>query len=181
MDPKAGRNPMPGKPAADRRINIYIDGYNFYVPLSTMDEKHYELCWCDFLALGTALAKRLAGEHPHDFGGCRLGSVKYFTATIPYNMPKDAGGIERKHLWLDALHHHSGVFAGFDAVASAGVGAEAHDRDPVQRFEAQDGTRPVERSVAVYSIRDPPAPSTGAGALAHRACLVSGRTDSITR
>ena len=49
-------NPMPGKPVADRRINIYIDGYNFYVPLSTMDEKHYELCWCDFLALGTHIA-----------------------------------------------------------------------------------------------------------------------------
>ena len=32
-----------------------------------------------------------------------------------------------------------------------------------------------------YSISDPPAPSIGAGALEHRACLVSGRTDSITR
>jgi hypothetical protein len=107
MESQAGRNPMPGKPAADRRINIYIDGYNFYVPLSTMDEKHYELCWWDFLALGTAIANSLAQKHPHEFGGCRLGSVKYFTATIPYNMPKDAGGIERKHLWLDALHFHS--------------------------------------------------------------------------
>jgi hypothetical protein len=107
MESQAGRNPMPGKPAADRRINIYIDGYNFYVPLSTMEEKRYELCWYDFLALGTAIARRLAAEHPHDFGGCRLGSVKYYTATIPYNMPKDTGGIERKHFWLDALHYHS--------------------------------------------------------------------------
>lgn len=96
---------MPGKPAADRRIKIYIDGYNFYVPLSTIDESHYELCWCDFLALGTAIARSLAMKYPREFGGCHVGSVKYFTATIPYNMPKDAGGIERKHLWLDALHH----------------------------------------------------------------------------
>ena len=72
-----------------------------------MEERHHELCWCDFLALGTAIANRLAKEHPRDFGGCRLGSVKYFTATIPFNMPKDAGGIERKNLWLDALHHHT--------------------------------------------------------------------------
>jgi hypothetical protein len=107
MDSQAARNPTPGKPVADRRINLYIDGYNFYVPLSTMEEKHYELCWCDFLALGTAIAARLAKEHPRDFGGCHLGSVKYFTATIPFNMPKDAGGIERKNLWLDALHHHT--------------------------------------------------------------------------
>jgi hypothetical protein len=107
MDPQAGRNPMPGKPVADRRVNIYIDGYNFYVPLSGMEEKHYELCWCDFLTLGTAIVNRLVREHPRDFGGCRLGSVKYFTATIPSNMPRDTGGIERKYLWLDALHHHT--------------------------------------------------------------------------
>jgi hypothetical protein len=107
MSSHAARNPIPGKPAGDRRINFYIDGYNFYVPLSTKEEKHYELCWCDFLALGTAITARLAREHPRDFGGCRVGSVKYFTATIPSNMPKDIGGIERKHLWLDALHHHS--------------------------------------------------------------------------
>ena len=50
---------------------------------------------------------RLAREHPRDFGGCRLGSVNYFTATIPSNLPKDTGGIERKYLWLDALHHHT--------------------------------------------------------------------------
>jgi hypothetical protein len=98
---------MPGKPVADRRVNIYIDGYNFYVPLSTAEEKHYELCWCDFLALVNAIVNRLAREHPRDFGSCRLGSVKYFTATIPSNMPKDTGGIERKYLWLDALHHHT--------------------------------------------------------------------------
>ena len=98
---------MPGKPVADRRVNIYIDGYNFYVPLSAAEDKHYELCWCDFLALSTAIVNRLAREHPRDFGVCRLGSVKYFTATIPSNMPKDSGGIERKHLWLDALHHHT--------------------------------------------------------------------------
>lgn len=98
---------MPGKPVADRRVNIYIDGCNFYVPLSTAEEKHYELCWCDFLALANAIVNRLAREHPRDFGTCRLGSVKYFTATIPSNMPKYTGGIERKYLWLDALHHHT--------------------------------------------------------------------------
>jgi hypothetical protein len=36
-----------------------------------------------------------------------VGSVKYFTATIPENMPKDRSGIERKYAWLDALHHHT--------------------------------------------------------------------------
>jgi hypothetical protein len=99
---------MPGKPADDPRVNVYIDGYNFYVPLSTMDERCYELCWCDFVALAGVLTKRLAAEHPTEFGTCRLGSVKYFTATIPENMPKNRGGIERKYCWLDALHHHSG-------------------------------------------------------------------------
>jgi len=107
MDSQTGKPRMPGKPAADRRVNVYIDGYNSYVPLSTMDEKHYELSWCDLLALGKAITNRLATERPHEFGGCSLGLVKYFTATIPDNMPQDRGGIERKHLWLDALHHHT--------------------------------------------------------------------------
>jgi len=98
---------MPGKPAEAPRVNVYIDGYNFYVPLSTMEERRYELSWCDFLALAEGLTKRLAAEHPTEFGTCRLGSVKYFTATIPENMPKNRGGIERKYSWLDALHHHT--------------------------------------------------------------------------
>ena len=72
-----------------------------------MREKQYELSWCDFLALGQVLTNRLAAERPHEFGGCSLGLVKYFTATILDNMPQDSGGIERKYLWLDALHHHT--------------------------------------------------------------------------
>jgi hypothetical protein len=99
---------MPGKPVSDPRVNIYIDGYNFYVPLSTMEESRYELCWCNFLALAEVLTKRLAAEHPTEFGTCKVGAVKYFTATIPENMPKNAGGIERKYSWLDALHYHTG-------------------------------------------------------------------------
>jgi len=50
---------MSGKPVADRRVNIYIDGYNFYVPLSAAEDKYYELCWSDFLALSTAIVNRL--------------------------------------------------------------------------------------------------------------------------
>jgi hypothetical protein len=108
MNSQPGRPPMPGKPAEAPRVNVYIDGYNFYVPLSTMEERQYELSWCDFLALAGGLTKRLAAEHPTEFGTCRLGSVKYFTATIPENMPKNRGGIERKYSWLDALHYHTG-------------------------------------------------------------------------
>jgi hypothetical protein len=108
MNSQPRKSPMPGKPADDPRVNIYIDGYNFYVPLSTMQEASYELCWCDFLALAGVLTKRLAAEHPTEFGTCRLGAVKYFTATIPENMPQNRGGIERKHSWLDALHHQTG-------------------------------------------------------------------------
>jgi hypothetical protein len=98
---------MPGKPSENPLVNVYIDGYNFYVPLSTMDERCYELCWCDFLALARLLTKRLAAEHSTEFGACRLGSIKYFTATIPENMPKNRAGIERKYSWLDALHYHT--------------------------------------------------------------------------
>ena len=36
---------MPGKTAGDR--HVYVDGYSFYIPLSTMNEKHYELSLCD--------------------------------------------------------------------------------------------------------------------------------------
>jgi hypothetical protein len=107
MNSEPGRQPMPGKPAANPRINVYIDGYNFYVPLSTMEESRYELCWCNFLALAGVLIKRLGAESPTEFGRCRLGAVKYFTATIPENMPKDRSGIERKYSWLDALHYHT--------------------------------------------------------------------------
>jgi hypothetical protein len=99
---------MPGQPAQNPRVNVYIDGYNFYVPLSTMEEREYELCWCDFLALADRLTKRLATEHPSEFGTCRVGSVKYFTATIPESMPKNRAGIERKYAWLDALHYQTG-------------------------------------------------------------------------
>src|SRR5947207_550268 len=44
---------MPGKPMSDRRLNLYIDGHNFYVPLSRSGkESDYELAWCNFQRLG---------------------------------------------------------------------------------------------------------------------------------
>jgi hypothetical protein len=99
---------MPGKPAADRSVNLYIDGYNFYVPLSRSGkESDYELTWCNFLKLGEHLVDRLVREDAR-FAGCRLGAVKYFTATIPFDMPRDPSGIQRKHNWLDALHQVTG-------------------------------------------------------------------------
>src|SRR5437764_670797 len=83
------RRAMPGKPVADRRLNLYIDGYNFYVPLSSSGtESDYELAWCNFLHLGEHLVQNLAREH-REFEGCRLGAVKYFTATIPEGMPSN--------------------------------------------------------------------------------------------
>ena len=98
---------IPGKPIADRRLNLYIDGYNFYVPLtSSGKESDYELVWCDFLRLGEHLLQRLAKEN-QQFAGCRLGAVKYFTATIPEGMPRNAGGVQRKYNWLDALNKES--------------------------------------------------------------------------
>jgi hypothetical protein len=99
---------MPGKPVSDRRLNIYIDGYNFYVPLSSSEkESDYELAWCNFLKLGEHLVDDLAREDGR-FAGCRLGAVKYFTATIPHYMPSDPSGVRRKHNWLDALHQVTG-------------------------------------------------------------------------
>ncbi len=98
---------MPGQPVAERRLNLYIDGYNFYVPLgSSGRESDYELAWCNFLQLGEHLVQRLA-QGNQQFAGCRLGAVKYFTATIPEGMPRNAGGIQRKHNWLDALNKES--------------------------------------------------------------------------
>ena len=98
---------MPGKPMGDRRLNVYIDGYNFYVPLSgTGKESDYELAWCNFLRLGEHLVQTLAQDN-RQFAGCRLGAVKYFTATIPEGMLSNASGIQRKHNWLDALNHES--------------------------------------------------------------------------
>ena len=99
---------MPGKPLSDRRLNLYIDGYNFYVPLtSSGKESDYELAWCNFWRLGEHLVQRLSQEN-HTFAGCRLGTVKYFTATIPEGMPSNPSGVRRKHNWLDALNKVSG-------------------------------------------------------------------------
>ena len=103
----AGRA-APGKPIVDRRLNVYIDGYNFYVPLtSSGKESDYELAWCNFWRLGEHLVQRLSQEN-HTFAGCRLGTVKYFTATIPEGMPRNPSGVRRKHNWLDALNKVSG-------------------------------------------------------------------------
>ncbi len=64
---------MPGKPLSDRRLNVYIDGYNFYVPLSrTGKESDYELAWCNFLRLGEYLVETLGREN-RQFAGCQLG------------------------------------------------------------------------------------------------------------
>jgi hypothetical protein len=98
------RQSVPGKPATDRRLNLYIDGYNFYVPLSTSGkESDYELAWCNFRLLGEHLVQKLAQEN-RQFTGCRLGAVKYFTATIPAGMPSNPSGIRRKYNWLDGLN-----------------------------------------------------------------------------
>jgi len=99
---------MPGRPPARPLVNVYIDGYNFYVPLSTGESRYYDLCWCDFEKLAATLVKRLSISHPREFGGCGVGAVKYFTATIPENMPQQPDGIDRKYQWLDAVHYHSG-------------------------------------------------------------------------
>jgi hypothetical protein len=62
---------------------------------------------------------------------------------------------------------NSSTSAGFDVVVSAGIDAETHNCHPAQRLEVQRGTLPIERSVGVYSIGDPLAQSTRAGALEH--------------
>ncbi len=101
-------HPTPGRPGTDRRLNLYIDGYNFYVPLSSSEKvSDYELAWCNFLSLGEHLVQVLAERH-QQFTAYRLGSVKYFTATIPQGMPSNAAGVQRKHDWLDALNHATG-------------------------------------------------------------------------
>lgn len=105
------QHPVPGRPAQRRTLNIYIDGYNFYVAIHRQAKQHhedYELAWCDFLRLGEHLAVRLSREHPALFGGYALGAVKYFTATIPNQLPHDDRGVRLKHMWLDAVHFQSG-------------------------------------------------------------------------
>jgi hypothetical protein len=66
---------MPGKPAADRCINVYIDGYNFYVPFSRSGkESDYELAWCNFLRfVADCAAKKwpLRGSSVRVFGFTR--------------------------------------------------------------------------------------------------------------
>jgi hypothetical protein len=98
----------PGRPVAARTVNVYVDGYNFYVPLSDRPAREYELAWCNFWKLGENLVRALGKTRPHEFANAQLGVVKYFTATIPEGMPQDRGGVHRKHDWLDALHTATG-------------------------------------------------------------------------
>ena len=107
MTLKPELRPVPGRPRTKRTVNVYIDGYNFYVPFSTMSASEYELAWCNFWRLSEYLLHSLQTER-QAFTGCELGVVKYFTASLPENAPKNQGGIQRKRDWLDALNHESG-------------------------------------------------------------------------
>jgi hypothetical protein len=107
MGSDSNLRPVPGMPISDRCVNLYVDGYNFYVPLSSGSEQDYELAWCNFWRLSELLVERLAREQPEYFEGCHLGAVKAFTATLPRDFPRDRGGIQRKQDWLDALNHVS--------------------------------------------------------------------------
>lgn len=85
-----------------RRVNAYIDGYNFYVPLSSGDHpERLKLAWCNYFKLAVLLAARMWPD-------AKVHAVKYFTATIPPDLHPNQDGIERKKWWLDAQHLDSG-------------------------------------------------------------------------
>lgn len=80
------------------RINVYVDGYNFYYAVSRSSDRNLDQLkrgWCDFVALG----ERLVEDY---FDDASLGAVKYFTARVgDHEMrPEEA---RRQALWLEAL------------------------------------------------------------------------------
>jgi hypothetical protein len=85
-----------------RRVNAYIDGYNFYVPLSAEDHpERLKLAWSNYFKLAVRLAARTWPDG-------KVQAVKYFTATIPPDLHPNQAGLERKKWWLDAQHLDSG-------------------------------------------------------------------------
>jgi len=77
------------KSATGRRIFVYVDGFNFYFGLKSKRWKRYY--WLDMWLLAERLARR-----------GRLESVKYFTACVRDNPPKEL----RQQAFLNALRFH---------------------------------------------------------------------------
>ena len=95
---------VPGQPGP-LRVNVYIDGYNFYYAIRDKaggDLSILRLAWCNYWKLGERMVLRAFGP------GAVLNSVKYFTATIPGELHANPEGLRRKRMWLDALHYGSG-------------------------------------------------------------------------
>ena len=89
-------NPLP-------RVNVYIDGYNFYRPIQqkaeeTRDHRILHLAWCDYWALSSRLARRCFGDH-------QMGAVKLFTAYARDDVRRmlSPEGLQRKQIWLQAI------------------------------------------------------------------------------
>jgi hypothetical protein len=120
-----------------RRINIYIDGYNFYYSISKSSGRSVERLkrgWCDFSMLSQKLVAKA-------FPGGKVGAVKYFTAPVgEFQLSPDEE--RRQNLWLDALR------AGTNDSVVIIKGFYAREEGK-QRVEKQTDT-----NIAISMVRD---------------------------
>jgi uncharacterized LabA/DUF88 family protein len=81
--------PRPASAATQRRLAVYVDGFNLYFGLRDARWKRYY--WLDIWLLEENLAR-----------GGQVRLVKYFTAHVKGNPPKE----QRQQAFLHALAHH---------------------------------------------------------------------------
>ena len=119
------------------RINVYIDGFNFYYSVSRSSDRSLDRLkrgWCNFVALG----ERLVGKA---FTGGTVGAVKYFTAPVGEQELRTDESL-RQELWLNALR------AGTDYRIHIIEGFHAEEEGKA-RVEKQTDT-----NIAISMLRD---------------------------
>lgn len=77
------------------RVNVYIDGYNFYYGIN--QDGWLKCGWCNFLTLSRILANRAFGS------SVEVGQVKYFTSKVLHRQENRGGESDRQQMWLAAL------------------------------------------------------------------------------
>lgn len=77
------------------RVNVYIDGYNFYYGINK--EGWLKCGWCNFSKLSRVLATRAFGS------SVEVGKVKYFTSPVRDWHEARTGESERQAMWLSAV------------------------------------------------------------------------------
>jgi dCMP deaminase len=98
MELNSNVHPGPGQPSFVERVNVYVDGYNFYYSINHAATLH--LGWCNFYSLGYSLTRKA-------FPSAVLGTVKYYTARIPKGLEVHSGEVARQKMWQDALRFGS--------------------------------------------------------------------------